>query len=239
VVACLGPLPRRRDTPRQHMKSTPAPPASQQPSKRTRALAEPRHLRCRRAVLHALRTTRPLPDDDDVKARLGPPSELDRRVVAARKAHGTAREALHRARDSFASEWALRGAESKLEAAGIELDQARGAARRALLEREMPQGVPESEHWPWRHGGPPWVWRCDLLLALPDWSHNACLEALQRLEAEGLVEGSGARPAKKAGAVRLTTRALQLDELVATLQASPAAAAVVIDALQADADGVR
>jgi hypothetical protein len=117
--------------------------------------------------------------------------------------------------------WGQRDAQLAVEHATGELQRSRGFALHDLAQDMVPDGVPDGTRWPWRHEGAPWVWRADLLLALPDWSHTAIHGALERLEAEGLLEGSNATRAKKAAAVRLTARGLQLDELVATLKARP------------------
>jgi len=125
-----------------------------------------------------------------------------------------------------------------IEEAEQQLRDARATTRVWLADDHVPDGVPDGTRWPWRQGGPPWVWRADLLLALPDWPHTAIHSALERLEAEGMVEGSGRLRAKKAAAVRLTPRGVQLDELVATMKAHPDVVdGPVGDALNDDAEG--
>jgi hypothetical protein len=223
-----------------HMNPTRKNLGSQSPkATKSRVAAAPRHLRCRVAVLQALRTTPPVPDDtaarryaDDKAAAAGP-------VVMARQELDAAAAVLDQVKQTLApGTWGLRQAEIKVEQATAALRDALASARRQALDEWMPWwGIENtSAYWPWRGDGAPWVWCCDLLLTLPDWSHNAVREALQRAHAEGLVESSGMVPIKHAWAVRLTPRALQLDELVETLQGNPGATAVVLEALQAQND---
>jgi hypothetical protein len=206
-----------------------------QTTKRTRIPAAPKHLRCRVAVLQALRTTPPVPDDDAARRYADEKAETVGLVVQARKELAAAAAVLERVKQRGA--WGLRQAEITVEQATSGLRDALQGARRRTLDEWMPWwGIENtSAYWPWRGDGAPWVWCCDLLLNLPDWSHTAVREALQRAHAEGLVESAGMAPIKHTWAVRLTPRALQLDELVETLQGNPDAAAVVMDALQAPA----
>jgi hypothetical protein len=203
-----------------------------------RSAATPRHLRCRVAVLQALRTTPPVPDDKAARRYADEKAKTVGLVVQARKELAAAASALEQVKQTLApGTWGLRQAGIKVEQATSGLRDALSSARRRALDEWMPWwGIENtSAYWPWRGDGAPWVWCCDLLLNLPDWSHTAVREALQRAHAEGLVESAGMAPIKHAWAVRLTPRALQLDELVETLQGNPDAVAVVMDALQAPA----
>jgi hypothetical protein len=188
-----------------------------------RALSAPRHARCRDAVLAALKATRPLPSDAEVRDKLTPlvnahPDVIDARArLETARLHASGLDAQGRQRPP----WSQRDAQLAVEHATRELQRSRGFALHDQAQDMVPHGAPAGTRWPWRHEGAPWVWRADLLLALPDWSHTAIHGALERLEAEGLLEGSNATRAKKAAAVRLTARGLQLDELVATLKARP------------------
>ena len=198
--------------------------------------AAPKHARCRWAVLAGLKVTPPLLDDETVLATLEPRVDAGGLVIQAK----TRLEAMRReaAKEATPPPWRLRTHGLAIEEAEQQLRAARATVRVWLADEHVPDGVPEGTRWPWRQGGAPWVWRADLLLALPDWSHSAIHGALERLEAEGMLEGSNAVRAKKAAAVRMTARGLKLEELVATLKAHPDVLdGPVGDALNDDAEG--
>lgn len=224
-----------------HMNHTHGSTPSQPPKRGPRALSAPRHARCRTAVLAALRTTPPLPDDETFRATLRPRVDASPRVVKARAELQKASERLQAVRESGAvgiTSWHIGSAERDVETRTDELRCTWGAVLHNFAQDHVPDGVPDGARWPWRQGGAPWVWRADLLLALPDWSATAIHSALERLEAEGVLEGSNGHRAKKAAAVRLTSRGVKLDELVATMKAHPDVVdGPVGDALNDDAEG--
>lgn len=219
------------------MKHSPVSTTSQ--AAKPRPLAAPRHARCRLAVLAALRDTAPLPDDDTFRAQLAPLVDAAPGVRQALENLRRARESLREARSAPPRPYpSLRQLEQLVEERENEARRARASVLHFRAADRVPESVPEGTTWPWRNGGAPWVWRADLLLALPDWSHTAIHGALERLEAEGLVEGNAGHRAKKAGAVRFTDRGLKLDELVATLKAHPGIVdGPVGEALNDDAEG--
>ena len=163
------------------------------------------------------------------------------RVIKAREDLQQARARLQEVRATGSvgvHSWHIRSAERDVELRTDDLRSARGNLLHDMAQDYVPDGVPDGARWPWRGEGAPWVWRADLLLALPDWSHTAIHSALERLEAEGMVEGSNGHRAKKAAAVRLTSRGVKLDELVATLKAHPSVVdGPVGEALNDDAEG--
>ena len=204
--------------------------------------AAPKHARCRWAVLAALKVTPPLLGDAEVREKLTPlvNARLDveraRATLEAAQMRASGFDAQGRRRPP--PPWGVRDVQLAVEQATRELQRIRGFAMHDQAQDGVPDGVPEGTRWPWRQGGAPWVWRADLLLALPDWSHSAIHGALERLEAEGMLEGSNAVRAKKAAAVRMTARGLKLEELVATLKAHPDVLdGPVGDALNDDAEG--
>lgn len=163
------------------------------------------------------------------------------RTLKAKAELQKARARLQEVRESGAvgiTSWHINSAEREVETRTDELRCTRGNLLHNFAQDHVPDGVPDGARWPWRYGGAPWVWRADLLLALPDWSHTAIHSALERLEAEGMVEGSNGHRAKKAAAVRLTSRGVKLDELVATMKAHPTVVdGPVGEALNDDAEG--
>lgn len=219
-----------------HMNHTHGSTPSQPQKRPPRGLSAPRHARCRTAVLAALRTTTPLPDDEPFLATLEPRVDAGGLVIQAKARLEATR--LEAAKERTPPPWRLRNGGLAIEAAEQQLRDARATTRIWLADEHVPDGVLEGTRWPWRHGGAPWVWRADLLLALPDWSATAIHGALERLEAEGIIEGSNRHRAKKAAAVRLTSRGVKLDELVATLKAHPSVVdGPVGEALNDDAEG--
>ena len=202
----------------------------------------PKHARCRWAVLATLKVTPPLLGDAEVREKLTPlvnahpDVERARASLEAAQLRASGIDAQGRQRPP--PPWGQRDAQLVVEHATRELLRVRGFVLHDLAQDSVPDGVPDGTRWPWRLEGAPWVWRADLLLALPDWSHSAIHGALERLEAEGMLEGSNAVRAKKAAAVRMTARGLKLDELVATLKGRPDMLdGPVGDALNDDAEG--
>ena len=175
-----------------------------------------RHLYARLAVIRALRCTAvQIPDDAEMTRR-----ERD---------YDAARSAL------IEAEYATPGESNAFEA----LKQARAHA--ALCKR-LANGEPPSAHGsqgaPRRFGGAPWVWRGNLLLALPLWPERMVSEAVARLVSEGLAESSWRDPPRTARAVRLTARADDPSSLTFASDADPFTASLVRLAFSPSEKGV-
>lgn len=170
-----------------------------------------RHLYARLAVIRALRCTAvQIPDD----------AEMARREC-----------------DFNAARWELTAAEQDAARAdsGESKNHAYEAlalarAHAALCERLATADEPSARSFrgvPRRAGRAPWVWRGNLLLALPLWPERMVSEAVVRLVSEGLAETAWREPPRTARAVRLTTRAADPGSLSFALDADPRLASLV------------
>jgi hypothetical protein len=164
-----------------------------------------KHLLCKLAVVRAITTAEKLEPDDAIRSRIEP-------LIADSLVVVRATEQLHAAlvRATAASFdaskcWMIPAAEDVVKRKRDGLLYAKAIATEAIYRQMLPQDAPADTPWPWRREGLPWVWCSDLLLSLPQWRLTAIVEALGRLDGEGMIERHG-WPKKHAVAVRLTAR---------------------------------
>jgi hypothetical protein len=179
-----------------------------------------RHLYARLAVIRALRCTAvQIPDDAEMVRR-------ERDYDEARSARIEAEYAACRA--------------TPVESNAFEaLKQARAhEAHCKHLANGEPPGARGSQGAPCRYGGKPWVWRGNLLLALPLWPERMVSEAVARLVSEGLAESVWRDPPRTARAVRLTARGDDPRSFAFAFDADPFTASLVRLAFSPSEKGV-